>query len=501
MKSLESLPAANPDPTAFSETVSPIASVPTDNLGWSVFKNSVVQIAGRLFISLSRLIVTGLIIRGYGKDVFGRYSLVFGFLAIADWLVDFGTTDVFVRDISSKPDRGTRLMRVLTAAKLVQVPASFAALAAILLILKYPHDVLEAGLVGGAGLIFFGGVIAYKVVFRVALTMERDVAAELLSIVAVIPLIALICRYGGGLIALAACQVISRGVYLGVCYRFGRKMYRPSIQGVAWRDIGSTIQSCAAIGVIGFLVGGYETLDILLLSKFGDFSQLAYYSGAQRLVWPVLMALSAVAATFFPVIASYWPDSRQQFERACQRSLDIVVTLAGFVLCSAFAGAEFFMGLLGPDLKIGAPALRVLALLCFVKAISSSVGPVFYVVKAQRMALQFIAFAVVLKVAVIAVLAPRYGYMGVAYSALVVEACVAAAAVILIRRAVGYRVRWNIILKVASIAAASAVVPWFVFSRSGFPAAVTAPLMYVPLVFVSGAVNWSEMRSVVRWNR
>src|SRR5439155_11092158 len=146
-----------------------------DNLGWNVFKNSIVQIAGRLFISLSRLIVAGLIIRGYGKDVFGQYSLVFGILAIADWLVDFGTTDVFVRDISREPERGTRLMWVLTATKIVQIPASFAALAAILLIFRYPVNVVEAGLVGGTSLIFFGGVIAYRVIFRVALTMERDV--------------------------------------------------------------------------------------------------------------------------------------------------------------------------------------------------------------------------------------------------------------------------------------------------------------------------------------
>src|SRR5262249_17491097 len=94
----------------FSESVPPTVTVPTSNLGWSVFKNSIVLIAGRLSISLSRLIVAGLVIRGYGRDIFGQYSLVFGTLAIAEWLVDFGTTDVFVRDISRKPEAGRRLM-------------------------------------------------------------------------------------------------------------------------------------------------------------------------------------------------------------------------------------------------------------------------------------------------------------------------------------------------------------------------------------------------------
>ena len=491
----------NQEQATFPEAVPPIAGVPTDNLGWSVFKNSVAQIAGRLFISLGRLVVAGLIIRGYGKDIFGQYSLIFGILAIADWLVDFGTTDVFVRDISREPERGKRLMGILTATKVAQIPVSFAVLAAALLLLRYPVSVIEAGLVGGIGLIFYGGVIAYRIIFRVALKMEREVTAELLSVIAFIPPIALVCKYGGGLIALAGCHVFSRAVYFGTCYLFGRDKYRPSMQDASWRDIGWSIRSSAAIGIIGFLVGGYETLDILLLSKFGSFSQLAYYSAAQRLVWPVLMALAAVAATFYPVLASFWPHSRPQFEKACQRNLDVVFTLAGFALCSAFAGAEFFMGLLGPDLVSGAPVLRVLALLCFVKAISSSVGPVFYVVKAQKKALQFIAIAVVLKAVVSSLLAPRYGYMGVAYSALAVEVCVATAAVYLIQKIAGYRVKWNIILRVTAITIAATLVSRLLFSTGSFFAAATAPLLYIPLVFLSGAVNLSEVRSLLRWNR
>jgi len=302
-------------------------------------------------------------------------------------------------------------------------------------------------------------------------------------------------------VALAACHVVSRSAYLGACFVFGRRQYRPSIRGVAWRDVRESLRSSMAVGVIGFLVGGYETLDILLLSKLGSFSQLAYYSGAQRLVWPVLMALAAVAATFYPVIATYWPHSHTQFESACQRSLDVVFLLAGFVLCSMLAGPTFFMGVLGPELVSGAPVLMVLAILCLVKAITSSVGPVFYVVGAQTRALQFIALAVVLKVAVMAALAPRYGYMGVAYSALAVEACVATAAVVLIRRIAGLRVRWSAILKVTVIMAVGAVVPRVLFPSGGFPAAVAAPALYAVLACLSGAVRPSELRTLLRWGR
>ncbi len=479
--------------------VPPTLGVPTNDLVRSVFKNSASQVAGRLFIAICRLVIAGFIIRSSGKGMFGEFSLVFGILSIADWLVDFGTTEVFVREICREPEQGTRLLRILTAAKIVQIPAAFLGLTAIMLLLRYPASIVAAGLVGGANVLFFGGTLIYRVLFRATLTIEREVVAELLSVVAMIPLVALACRSGGGLIVLMGCHLISRGIYFGLCFLFGRSRYRFSLQGVTKQDVNWGLRSSVAIGTIGFLVGGYEILDILLLSKLASFSELAYYSAAQRLIWPTLMAVAAVAGTFYPVMASYWPQDRFRFEEACQRGLDTVLVLGGFALCSVLAAAEFFMGLLGPELANGAPVLRVLALLCFVKAITSTVGPVLYVVKAQRQALQFIGIAVAAKAAVIALLTPRYGYMGVAFGALIAETFFAAVpAIYLIRKLSGFRVRWTVPLKVAMITMVAAVVPWLL-SVKGLPAAVAAPGLYIPLAFLSGAVRLSEVQSLLKW--
>lgn len=495
-----SCPGATPDPTGVRERVPLAPRFPVNNVGWNVFKNSAAQVAGRVFMALLRLVIAGIIVRTYDRGMFGEYSLVFGVLSIADWLVDFGTVDVFVREICREPEHAPRLLRLLTAAKIVQVPAAFATLTIILTALRYPTRVVEAGLLGGANLIFFGGVLVYRVIFRATLTIEREVLAELLSVVAIVPLIFLVCKSGGGLIALVSCHVFSRAMFLGICFVFGKKQFKPSIQGVTWQGVAWGMRTSAAIGVIGFLVGGYETLDILLLSKLGGFSQLAYYASAQRLIWPLLMALSAVAAAFYPVIASYWPHSRSQFEGTCQRGLDTVLLLTGFAVCSLIAGANFFMGLLGPDLVSGARVLKVLAVLCFVKAITSTVAPVLYVVKAQKQALQFIAFAVVMKGIVIAALAPRFGYMGVAFGAVAVESLFATVpAVFIFQSRTGYRLRWNVPLKVAGIVVMAVVVPRFFVGSGGLAAACIAPALYVSLAFLFGAIRPSELLSLLKW--
>jgi O-antigen/teichoic acid export membrane protein len=64
-----------------------------------VVKNATAQGGGRILIALLRLVIAGMIVRVYGTSTFGEYSLVFGILTVAEWVADFGTTEVFVREV------------------------------------------------------------------------------------------------------------------------------------------------------------------------------------------------------------------------------------------------------------------------------------------------------------------------------------------------------------------------------------------------------------------
>jgi O-antigen/teichoic acid export membrane protein len=487
----------NDNATGLAATASrpPALTLPSDNVGRNVFKNSVAQVVGRVGVALLRLVIAGILLRAYGKELFGQYSLLFGVLTIADWLVDFGTTDVFVRELCRTPEDSTRLLRILTAAKLFQGPAGFAALAMILFALRYPADVTQAGIIGGINLFFFAGVLIFRVIFRATLTTEREAVAELISVAAMVPLVAVTARLGGALPALFVCHVLSRGIFFGACFVMGRNKFQLSVSGVTARDVLDSLRSSAAIGAIGFLVGGYETLDVVILSKVASLSDLAYFSGAQRLVWPMLLVLASVAGTFYPVYASFWAHDRRAFHRTCQQALNTIVVLAGLPLSSVLAGAAFYMGLLGSSMVPGSPALRWLAILCLVKAITSTLGPILYVVRAQKSVLKFIGFAVGAKAAAIIFLAPRYGYLGAIAGALGVEIIFAAIpTVYLVRRLAGLRIEWATPVKVVGLIAASALVPRMTLSHDGMAAALASAGMYTGLAFLTRTVHLDQIR-------
>lgn len=483
------LPPAPPEGAAVQAQALP------RNLAWSVVKNVVSQGAGRILIALSHLVVAGMIVRTYGAATFGAYAVVLMILVIAEWLLDFGVTDVSVREICRNAARRKSLLRIVTAAKVVQVLVAYIVLAGILLALRYPAEIARAGLVGGMGLVFYGGVLIYRALFKSSLRMERDVGAELIAALTVIPLVWLACSRGASLSVLVGCHVVSRAVFLGCAFLFGRSDYRPSVKGVTWNDIRWSLRASAAIGAIGLLVVVYEALDVVLLSKLGTPSDLGYYASAQKLVWPALMALASVGATLYPITASYWPHSRDKFEQACQRALNTVMVLGGLAMCSLVAGSEFFMGLIGPDVVGGTPALWVLALLCCFKVVGATLGPVLFVLYAQRRALQYIAVAVVAKAIVVALLVPRFGFMGVAFGALGVEVIFATVpCVYLLQKFSGYRIRWGVPIKTVAIAAAAATIPWLIIPRSRPEAAIAAAAIYIPLAFLSRSVRMADIR-------
>lgn len=488
----------DPAPISGSSDGAFITPLSSANLGWRIFRNTAGPIAGRVAIAATRLAIAALIVRYAGVTAFGEYSLLLGIFLIAEWILDFGTTEIFVREICREPSRARYLLGVLMRTKLVQLPASVLILAIIVLGLRYPAHILQAAAVGALSLIAFGAILVYRVVFKAALNMDREVAAELLSVLAMVPMVAMVTRNHWGLSALLACHVASRLVFLTFCALFAGRRLPQWTRTFAAADIKWGLAQSSAIGFAGFLVVLYESVDLVLLSRLSSVSDVAYYSAAQRFIGPVLMAVYAVGATLYPVAASYWPHARTQFDDACQRGFDAVLILAGAAVCVLIAGAEVIIGFMGHPLLPAARALMVLAALCLIKGLSATVGPLLYILQSQTSALKLIAIALVVKALAIISVAPRYGFLGVAYTVLGVELLFSLVPTLyLLRVRAGFVVRWRVPLLVLVITAVAAVIPRL-YLRQSIAALAAAFCIYVIGILATRVVTESELRALLK---
>jgi O-antigen/teichoic acid export membrane protein len=458
-------------------------------------RNSASQVVGRLAIAATRLATAAVIARQYGKSVFAEYSLLFGIMTIAEWLLDFGTLDIFVREVCREPLRTVHLIRTAAATKIIQIPVAFAVLMAVLVGMQYPHSVVRAGLLAGLSLLFYAGVLTCRIAFRAHLAMERDALAEFFSVVVMVPVILLPSVRAGGLMGLAGAYLLSRVVFFGLAWWFSAGDFRFSVSGVAWPEVRFGLTTSFAIGAAGFVVVIYEALDVLLLARLSGVGQVAFYSGAQRFVWPVLMAQAAISATVYPIAVSCWAHARGKFAAVCQRGVDSVLLVAGFSVCALVAGSGFLMRVLGHDLANAAPVLRILALLCFAKALASTMGPLLYIVGKQRQVLNVVFIAVVAKAAIVAATASSFGYIGVAWGVVITDVCFATLPLLfLVRRHTGYAVSWVTPLKIFGCTACAAFSARWIFKDASLGAAVAAPVIFAGLALITGAVRISDIR-------
>lgn len=466
-----------------------------DGSSRSLARSAASQFAGRVTLSLGRLLVAMLIVRGAGVEVFGAYTLVIQYVLLAEWLVDFGQADLAVRDIAREPVGEPVVLEALSRLKLLHGAVFGPLLPLTLLILGYPATVVEAGAVGGVAVLAYAAVQPARVRFRVWMRAERDVAAELAGLAVMLPLTWMACRAELGLVALVGCYAVGRVVQLALAFAFmGDWPGRFAATGCA----GTLWRGALPLGFAGLLVMVYDSLATLMLSKLGGMEAVGQYAAATRFVFPVIIAVQALTAAFYPPLSATWRGDPGRFQTLQQAALDLSVLAAGLLLCGVFAAAPFLMGLLGPEIAAAAPVLRVLCLVILARAVTTAMSPLIVVAGQQGRALWLSALAVAVQAAAILLLIPRFGLVGVAAGYLVVEILVSVVPIAVIGQHVAsVRLRWSVPLRMMACALFAAMAAEALPFAGTFAAGVVAACGFLFLVVVTRTVSVAQLRAVL----
>ncbi len=464
-------------------------------------RNAVSQIGGRLFLSIGRLGVALLIVRSTGAERYGEYALVISFVVLFEWLTDFGQTDISVRDICQEPARQAEALRDLLGLKLLMGVALTFLLPLTMAALRYPPHVIAAGAVGAAGLLCYGGVQMYRTVFRVGMKMDRDLLAESGGLVIMIPLTWAACRADAGLVVLIGCYTLSRVVFLILAVWFGRgdlpegalALTRAAAPGML-----ALARRAAPLGIAGLLVAVYDSLALVMLSKFSDLHAVAQYSAATRYVYPVIIIVASLNSAFYPPLAAAWRPQPGRFAELQQSALTLSMLVGGGMFVVIHAGAPFLMGLMGPDIGAAADVLRLMAWVVLARSVTTTMSPLIIIAGHQAKMLWITASAVLLQLAALFVLVPRFGLFGAVGAYLAIEVALGLLPVTIIgQRVTGLRLRAGPPVKLIACAVAAVAVMWALPLANSLAAAILAGLLYAALVLVTGAVSISDIRGVL----
>lgn len=382
----------------------------------TLFTNAASLILGRIALSVGRFVAVLLVARLTGAETYGAYAIVLGVLFLAEWLADFGHTDIAIRDASRSSGAGS--LASLKRLKLLSGPIAAMAMIAILIAGGYPQAMILAGAAGCVSVLISAAIQVPRAQLRLEGRQHLDVLAEIAGLIVTLAVLAALLSAQAPLWALIAAFAVGRVVQgVVLIFQVGSAFMGTDLAA----PLMPLVRSSFPLGVIGLIVMVYELAAPIILSKLTDMSQVGYFMAAFRLVAPTLIITQSVAQAFFPLLSARWGTDDAQFIMGQEAVIYMSALLAAGMAAAAFGGAQFLMGLFGPDFAENYRVLQVLSGVVFLRAINTAVAPVIIIVNRQSAALWLAVTALVAQFALLAFLVPALGLLGAALAYLIVE--------------------------------------------------------------------------------
>lgn len=382
----------------------------------SLFSTAASLVVGRVILSLGRFLAVLLVARLAGAETYGAYAIVLGVLFLCEWLADFGHTEIVVRDASRSSAPVS--LSILTRLKLITGPLAAFAMVAILHVAGYPPEMVLAGVAGSVSVLVAAAIQTPRARLRLQGRQHVDVLAEITGLLAALIVLTGLLWAQAPLWALVAALAFGR-VLQGLIL-----LLQP--RGAAAIETGTApllplVRSSLPLGIIGLIVLLYELAAPIVLSKLADLTEVGFFMAAFRLVAPALIMTQSVAQAFFPLLSARWGADSEQFLLGQQTVIYVCALMAGGMAAGAFGGAQFLMGLFGPDFAANFRVLQVLAAVVFLRGLNTAVAPVIIIANRQGAALWLSVTALAGQLGLLAVLVPVLGVIGAAVASLVVE--------------------------------------------------------------------------------
>lgn len=464
---------------------------------WSIISNAGTLSGGRLMLAVLRFLATLVILQRAGLERFGEFALILSVVAVAEWLSDFGLSDVAVRQIMADPSRKRLTLGAFALSKLAQGALAATCLMAGMSLAGYNHDLVQAAQIGAVAVLCYAGVQVYRVEFRVRMQMGREVGAELLATIVFLAAVWAVTGADASLQSLAGCYLLLRVVNLVAAGALARSWPDMGFaQG--WRaELTVLLRACVPLGLTGLMVSTYDAMEQVALSQWSSSAEVGTYSFAMRVMMLALIVQQALATAAFPLLAAQWAQNREAFLRTQQTVLDWGLLISGAMFCALHTSANSLVALIKHDPQGIAQVLQWLAWAIPARAAVALVGPVLVISGQLGRAVWIPLVVLVVKWLALMVLAER-GALGAAAAFLLAEVGIGLLLNLLFcQYAAGVWLRWSVAIKLM-LAALAVVGGVQLLGLSGtLLQGLLAAAVFLALSALMGAVRLQELKQLV----
>ena len=451
--------------------------------------NTVVQVVGKVVITLIAGISVIVLTRYLGAEDYGKFNLALAYLSLFGIFADVGLFTIVVREISKTPERTEELIGNVLTLRLVLSVAVILAAFGVSQFLPYAPDVRIAILIAGVA-IFFGLLNSSLItVFQARLRMDYAVIADTVGRSAAFAAVLVVAGLNLGFYAIVATAAVGSFITLLVTYYFARKLVRIRLL----TDLAVSKEMLLAslpLGAALALNQIYFKADLFLLSLFRSYQDVGLYALVVKILEILLAFVGFFYNSIFPLLSKYIADKDDRVRTTLQTSFDFLAMTAVPVAVGGWFVAPQLISLAGGAEFLAATqplqALLIAAAFAFVSGLFGFA----LVAKSRVKALLWLnVVALIVNVGLNVIFIPQYGIMAAAVITALSELGVLLGAYYLTRRYFGFFPHFQLLPKVF---VAATVMGGAMFVTGFLPLFALAPfgaLVYAGTLYLIGGID------------
>lgn len=386
-------------------------------------KNALALFGSQLVVHFTSLVLSIVIARRLGQDIFGQYSVALAFASLFAVLFLPGMDQIIIRQVAQDPHKQDRIFSAAMWSRLFFSPLALGLMLLASLVLGYDGNqrylIMLAGLALGLSIL----ADAPRMVFQGLERMGQDAVSRLIERGLTLAIAILGLVFFPQLTVVFYAMIFGAAAGLVVSLALHRKNQAGRLV-FSVRDCSRLVTESSYLIASVALIGIYLRLPQVVLSLHGTATQVGLYNVAYSVILIVSFTSLALSRAYFPrlaILAKSNPVALQSFHESALYSMFLLSLFLASVV--ALFGGDMIRIVYGPDFAGASAALLTLTPYIVFYFLSVYLVMVVLAFEAQRLLLLMACVNLVTTVLFCFLLIPRFGLIGAAAS-LVLAQCV-----------------------------------------------------------------------------
>jgi len=433
-----------------------------------------------------------------GVENTGKLSFALSFTTIFAMLMDFGLSQVLIRESARDKKAAEKYLANTLGWKLLLSLIIYGAIILIINWLNYPP--LTKQLVYIAAIVML--IDSFALSFFSILRGYQDLKFESLGVIlnqgAVMICGFIVLWLNWGLVALISVYLIGSGLNLLISYSALKFKYRlPFRINFNFQFFKTMLVLALPFGIAAFFIRIYSTIDTILLSKLADDRAVGLYSVAYKITFALQFIGVAFSASIYPAFCHYYANAKELLSKTFTKSLHYLLLLSLPISVGAILMADKLIGpIFGAEYAPAGPALQLMmAALVFI-FLSFPVGALLNACNKQTRNTINLAIVAIFSVIANLILIPLWSYVGSALATLLSYGLLFFLGISVARQIVNYNKKylWLILLKVSTSGLVMALIVGLLKQRLHFIFVIPiGALVYLIMIVLTQAITKADI--------